>query len=275
MKQFAARTRAYGRIFFFAALATLSIALIAPHRAVAQQSAPDNHPTHHLDASDNPNNPATSETPKSEEEQENGFLNAPVVHKFADLLHISEPAARILFLVINFAIIFFAIAIPLTRVLPRVFRKRSQTLRSSLELARQSTEEARQRLSAVEAKLAGLGDEIAKFRAQVEQESLEDEKRIKAALKEESERVVAAAEQEISAAATHARRELREFAADLAIEQASRQLKLTPETDRALIDEFIGQVAQGNGQTAGDGQAAGNAQTAGNNGQASGSGGKK
>jgi F-type H+-transporting ATPase subunit b len=36
---------------------------------------------------------------------------------------------------------------------------------------------------------------------------------------------------------------LRHFAADLAIEQAARQLTLTPETDRALIAEFIGQVS--------------------------------
>lgn len=242
MKQFAAPSRFYSRMLFLAALATLSIALSAPHAAHAQQAAAVGQ-AQMLDAA---SNPATSETPKSEEQQENGFLNAPVVQKFADVLHISEPAARVLFLVINFAIIFFAIAIPLTRTMPKVFRRRSQTLRSHLELARQATEEARQRLSAVEAKLAGLGDDIAKFRAQVEQESLEDEKRIKAALQEESERIVAAAEQEISAAATHARRELRAFAADLAIEQASKQLTLTPETDRELIHDFIGQVAAGN-----------------------------
>jgi len=244
LKQLARRTRLYGRIFSFAVLAALSVALMVPRVATAQQAAP----APQAQALNAANNPATSETPKSEEEQENGFLNAPVVHKFADFLHISEPAARILFLVINFAIIFFAIAIPLTRTMPKVFRKRSQTLRHSIEVAREATEEARQRLSAVEAKLAGLGDEIAKFRNQVEQESLEDEKRIKAALKEESERIVAAAEQEISAAATHARRGLREFAADLAIEQASKQLNLTPETDRALIHDFIGQVASENGK---------------------------
>ena len=39
-------------------------------------------------------------------------------------------------------------------------------------------------------------------------------------------------------AAAQARRGLRNFAADLAIEQAARQLVLTPETDRALIAEF-------------------------------------
>ena len=126
-------------------------------------------------------------------------------------------------------------------MLPKIFRKRTETLSQNLQTAREATRDAKARLSAVEAKLAGLDEEIAKFRAQVEQDSLEDEKRIKASLKEESERIVAAAEQEIAAAAAQARRGLRNFAADLAIEQAAKQLVLTPETDRALIAEFIGQ----------------------------------
>lgn len=248
MKQVALQVQSLSRVFVFAVLAALL--LTAPRLTVAQQAAAPRHAR----IADPADNPATSETPKSEEEQENGFLNAPVVHKAAHLMGVSEPTARVIFLAINFAIIFFAIAIPLTRTMPKIFRKRSQTLRHSLELARQATEEARQRLSVVEAKLAGLGDDIAAFRTQIEQESLEDEKRIKASLKEESERIVAAVEQEIGAAATHARRGLREFAANLAIEHATRQLTLTPEADRELIHNFIGQVAgeaaAANGQVA-------------------------
>jgi F-type H+-transporting ATPase subunit b len=135
-----------------------------------------------------------------------------------------------------------------------VFRKRSQTLVHNLKTAREATEDANTRLSAVEAKLAGLDDEIKKFRAQVEQESLEDEARVKSSLAEESARIVQAAEQELSVAAAQARRGLRHFAADLAVEQAAKQLVLTPETDRALIAEFVGQVSSdvaGNGKTKG------------------------
>jgi F-type H+-transporting ATPase subunit b len=112
-----------------------------------------------------------------------------------------------------------------------------------LETAREATADAQSRLSAVEAKLAGLGEEMQKFRAQIEQDSLEDEKRIKAALGEESARIVAAAEQEIGVAAAQVRRGLRDFAANLAIDQASRQLAMTPETDRALIAEFVAGVS--------------------------------
>jgi hypothetical protein len=47
----------------------------------------------------------------------------------------------------------------------------------------------------------------------------------------------------MDSAAAMARRSLRHFAADLAIEQAVQQLAITPETDRALIAEFLGDAA--------------------------------
>ncbi len=159
------------------------------------------------------------------------------------MLHLDLNTTVTLLLAINFAIIFFFIAIPIARLMPKIIRKRSQTLSQDLQTARAATADAQSRLSAVEARLAGLGEEIEKFRAQVEQDSLEDETRIKASLSEESARIVAAAEQEINVAAAQVRRGLRGFAADLAIDQASRQLALTPETDRALIAEFVAGVA--------------------------------
>jgi F0F1-type ATP synthase membrane subunit b/b' len=81
------------------------------------------------------------------------------------------------------------------------------------------------------------------IQAQVEAESRQDQVRIKSTIEEESTRIVAAAEQEIDASAAQARRSLRHFAADLAIDQAAQQLVLTPEADQALIVEFLGDVA--------------------------------
>jgi F-type H+-transporting ATPase subunit b len=181
-----------------------------------------------------------------------------MVQTVARILHLKLDTAVALLLGINFAIIFFAIAIPLGRTMPKLLRSRSQTLSRDLTDARQATADAQSRLSAVEAKLAGFGEEIKKLSAQVEQEIAEDEKRIKASLGEESVRVVAAAEQEIEAAVAQAKRGLRSFAADLAIGQAEKQISLTPETDRALIAEFVAGVA---------GDAAGKPSTAGRGGR--------
>jgi F-type H+-transporting ATPase subunit b len=229
--------------FFVAALA------LAPVRAAGQATnaaqAPNAAPANST-AAGAPTSNSTSTAapaPKSEEEQEQALLHAPVVQSLARILHLNLDTTVFLLLGINFAIIFFAVAIPLARIMPRIIRKRSQTLSQDLETARAATADAQSRLSAVEAKLAGLGEEMQKFRNQVEQDSLEDEKRIKTALSEESARIVAAAEQEIGVAAAQIRRGLRDFAADLAIDQASKQLALTPETDRALIAEFVAGVS--------------------------------
>ena len=178
-------------------------------------------------------------------EDENVYRHTPMVRSLARLFHLDVETTARLFEFFNFAIIVLAIIIPLARLMPRIIRKRSETLKHDLESARKLTQDANARLSAVEAKLAKLDQEIAGIRVQVEEESKNDEVRIKATIQEESGRIVASAEQEIALAGAQAKRGLRLFAADLAIEQAVKQLVLTPESDRALIAEFVGDVAKG------------------------------
>jgi F-type H+-transporting ATPase subunit b len=220
-------------LFLFAVLALVAT---APHRIYAQDST-----TEATSAVDQGQKAAISE----EKTELDGFTHAPIVGKVGHLIGLGPDASATVFLLLNFGIIFFAVVIPLVKIMPRVLRGRKETLSQNLRTAREATEDAKARLSAVEVRLAGLDAEIAQFRAQVEQDSLEDEKRIKASLAEESARIVTAAEQEIAAAAAQARRGLRNFAAELAIANAEKQLVLTPETDRALIGEFISQVSAG------------------------------
>lgn len=178
-------------------------------------------------------------------EDDTVYRHTPLVHSLAKVFHLDVETTARLFEYINFAIIALAILIPLARIMPRVIRQRSETLKHDLETARKTTADANARLSAVEAKLSRLDSEIVAIRAQVEEESKHDEQRIKASIDEESGRIVAAAEQEIAVAAAQAKRGLQHFAADLAIEQAAKQLVLTPETDRALIAEFVGDATKG------------------------------
>jgi len=191
------------------------------------------------------NGEANPEAAKTEQEESNQFRHTALVKAAAKALHLSVEATARTFEFINFGIIVMAIGIPLFRFLPKFLRKRAEKVRTDIETARKATEDANTRLSAVEARLAHLDVEIEKFRAEVETESRQDEARIKAALGEESTRIVAAAEQEIGSAAAQARRGLRNFAAELAVEQAAKQLVLTPEADRALIAEFVGDVSKG------------------------------
>jgi F-type H+-transporting ATPase subunit b len=123
-------------------------------------------------------------------------------------------------------------------VLPKLFRSRSETLEKELVSARQATEDANRTLAEVEARLLRLDSEIDGIRRQVEQESVEDEKRIHAALEAERERIIASAEQEITATQAAAQRDLKKFAANLAIDNAMRRIQLSNDTDRALVREF-------------------------------------
>ena len=226
----------------FIAIVTVATAN-APLRCVAQDAAPSASGQTAAGAQDS----ATPAPAKQKaEEGDDVYRHTPLVTSIAKALNLPVETTARIFEFINFAIIALAILIPLTRVLPKVIRKRKVTLSHNLETARKTTADANARLTAVEAQLSRLDEEIAKIRAQVEQESRQDEARIKATIEEESARIVAAAEQEIGVAAALAKRGLRHFAADLAIEQAARQLVLTPETDRALIAEFVCE-ATGNG----------------------------
>jgi len=218
----------------------LALPAVAPLRLHAQQTAPE--ATTSAAASEQSNAAA----PKSQEEQNNVFrLEGPIVKWTAKTFNLEAETAARIFEFFNFAIIVLLVGVPILRIMPKIFHKRTQTLGASLKTAREATADANARLRAVEAKLAGLDDEIKKFRAEVERESLDDEARIKAAIADESARIVQAAEQELSVAAAHAQRSLRNVAADLAIEQAARQLDLTPEADKALIAEFISSAGKG------------------------------
>jgi F-type H+-transporting ATPase subunit b len=217
-------------VLFFTALVVGLTAM--PLRLAAQESAPAVQPAQ---AS------APSEVVKSQEEKNDVFrLEGPVVKWTARTFHWSVETTANLFEFLNFGIVVLLIGVPLVKFVPKLLHTRGEKVRTDIDAGRKATAQANLRLGAIEAKLSGLDGEIAQIRAQVEEESKQDEARIKSTIGEESARIVAVAEQEIEASAAQARRSLRHFAADLAIDQAVHQLAITPETDRALIAEFLG-----------------------------------
>jgi F-type H+-transporting ATPase subunit b len=218
---------------------------------VAQAASPDQ--TQNQSAprvgEDSPVREAHQAVKKSEAEETLEYRHSATVQWFARLLHIDVETAAKSFEYINFLVVVLAVGIPLIKIVPKVLRKRSEALTEELATARTATADANTRLSAVEAKLAGLDAEINAIRKQVEEEMREDEVRIKSTIGEESARIVAAAEQEIQIAATVAQRGLKQYAADLAIEGALSRLTLNEDTDHALIAEFAGGQAKKEGQS--------------------------
>lgn len=173
------------------------------------------------------------------------YRHSAVVQAIAHATGLKTETAAQIFEDINSGVLLFAIAFALWKYLPKIFRKRTEDLQKDLASARIATEDANRRLAEVEARLLRLDSEIDAFRQQVEQDSVQDEQRMHAAMEAERERIVASAEQEVAAAQATAQRELKKFAADLAIDNAMRRIQLSNDTDRALIREF-GKTLGGN-----------------------------
>ncbi len=183
----------------------------------------------------------------AEEDPNDVYRHSATVRWIAHSFHTSTESAARTFEAINFLILALAILIPLARILPGVLRRRSQQLREEFDSTRKATEQANQQLATLKAQLGDLGAEIESIRRQVAQEMEADEARHRSAVQEEAARILAAAGQEIESAAAQAQRELRLFAANLAIEKAVSGLAISAEQDRALIDDFVRSGGNGGG----------------------------
>ena len=216
-----------------AALAILL--LMAPvHHAQAQQTAD------HKSVSSEASTPE-SDSPEANNEEHDAnemYKHSTSVKKLGSLLGLSTEQAATVFETANFIVLAILLGGFLVKALPKTFRDRNSAIQKDLVDARTATEEASIRLSGVEARLAKLDEEIAAMKDRAEKDSALDEKRIKANVEEEKKKIVDAAEQEIAAATVHAQRQIQQYAAELAIEQAARKLVISAETDRLLVQNF-------------------------------------
>ncbi len=197
----------------------------AQSKSLAQQAREAISKDEHMDA---------GESESSIEE----YRHSAIVKAIARVGHISTETAAQIFEDLNSAVLIGAILVVLFRILPGLFRRRSEAVSRALTEAQRATEEANRRLTEVEARLMRLDSEIDAIRQQVEHDAAEDEKRIHSSMEAERERIIASAEQEIGALQAGAQRELKKFAAELAIDHASRRIRLSADTDRELVKEF-------------------------------------
>ena len=206
----------------------LVLLLSAPLRAQensAPSAAPQDVPSEHMDEPETPS-------------QMEAFRHSAAVKSIAHLVGMSVETTAKTIEIINSAIIIGTILWFLVRFVPKAFRKRNENLQKQLFDARLAAADANKRLAVVEDRLSKLGVEIEAIREQTERDIVNDEKRIQESLEAERKRIVASAEQEIDAAGAAAQRDLRKFAAHLAVSRARQEIRLSLEDDRALIRTF-------------------------------------
>jgi F-type H+-transporting ATPase subunit b len=156
------------------------------------------------------------------------------------------PWADIFKQAVNFAILAGALVYLLKKPIASFLKDRSEQLRASIEDAARAREEAAAKLSAIEARMAGLGGEIAGLNRKMDEESEEEARRIREAAQAEIERVRVqarfAADQEVK----KAREELRREAAELATAAAGEIVKkaMTSEDQERLVRENVEKIRE-------------------------------
>jgi F-type H+-transporting ATPase subunit b len=215
--------------FFFWIIVLLSLSGTLGRVALALQAAPGDSVTTAKSASANA---------PDQEEGENVYRHSASVRLLAKWLHLDKETAARLFEYVNFAILAGAVLFALWKYLPKTFRANREEIQNKLSEARTATEEARQRLAAIEQRLSRLDEEIAAIGEQAEKDSVADEARIKASIETERQRITEAVSRDIAAASSAAQRDLKRFAAGLAVDRAGQRMALTENEDRGLIQEF-------------------------------------
>lgn len=123
----------------------------------------------------------------------------------------------------------------------KVFDDRAASIVKELEQAKQEKQEAHDRLQEVEARLAGLDQEVAAIRAEAERESAREAERIKQAAAADAEKIRVTTQREIEGAMKAARTELRAFVADqsVALAEGIIRREMRPEDNSRMVNKFI------------------------------------
>lgn len=186
----------------------------------------------------------STKTEIKENDPTEALRHSKAVRWIARKTGLSVDQAYWLSFLVNFGIIFVGLAWPLWKRLPRMFKSRTKDIQIGIEEARKTSEEARRRLTEVEGRLARLDVEITEMRREAQENAAIEDKRISAETEEERRRIVASAEQEIALAASAARRELKSYAAGLAVDLAEKKIRVDKDADQALVREFTTQLGK-------------------------------
>lgn len=193
----------------------------------------------------------TREAAGEEEDETAEFKQSASVAFVARKTGLSLGNAYLFSVVFNFAVVAGLIVWAGCRFLPGAFRARTSSIQKAMQQAQKASEEAQRRLADIDNRLKKMDGEIAAMRDAAEKEAAAEEARIHDAAQEEGRRIITGAQLEIAAAAKTARRDLRAFAADLAVGLAQKQIRIDAGTDQALVRNFAAELGTfGNGSGA-------------------------
>jgi F-type H+-transporting ATPase subunit b len=144
----------------------------------------------------------------------------------------------------NFAILALGLGYLMAKSLPAFFNARTASIQKGIAEAQQVKRVAEQRAAATDARVSALGAVIEKFRTEASAQMQREGERIQQETERQIAKLKEQAAQEIESAGKVARRELKTYAAQLALELAEQRIRgrLDPTTEAGLIDRFVGDL---------------------------------
>lgn len=142
---------------------------------------------------------------------------------------------------LNFALVFGAIAYAIAKWGTPYFRQRAEEISRQIAEGARAREAAERQRREIQAKLAGLEEDIERLRVEGKRDAEAEAQRLRDAERVERERIERAARGEIAAAEREGRMELKILAARRAVELAEALLRqsLTPKAEESLFDGFV------------------------------------
>lgn len=146
----------------------------------------------------------------------------------------------------NFVILAAGLGYMLNKYMPPIFRARTTEIQKDISEAQAIKKDAETRAAAVDARVQALGAEMDRFRAQSKLEMQQEGDRIRQETARQLARHDVQAAQEIEAAGKTARRELKEYAAKLALELAEQRIRarVDDRTESGLVDAFVADLGR-------------------------------
>lgn len=158
--------------------------------------------------------------------------------------------AELIYGALAFLIVFFMLWKFAFPALGKMLQERSDKIQGNLDRAEQSRMTAEQELAEYRAQLAGAREESNRIIEEARRTADQLRRDLQAKAEQEAQATVARAQEEIRAERDRVFQDLRAQVGVIAVELAGRVVgqSLDPDAHQRLIDEYIEQVAGGNGQ---------------------------
>jgi F-type H+-transporting ATPase subunit b len=146
----------------------------------------------------------------------------------------------------NFILLAAGLGYLIAKTVPPVFRSRSTAIQKGIAEAQAIKADAEKRAAAIDVRLQSLGTEIEALRTQSKAEMRQEGERIRTETAAAIGKIEQQAAFEIESAGKLAQRELKEYAAGLALDLAEQRIRarMDASSEAALIDGFVNDLGR-------------------------------